>query len=70
MQWISLSKNNVNERLLQKKNVRRLTEREMLPTNNVLLLVGTPLSAPAMKNQKDVAAQKISVASASKTVTT
>ncbi len=70
MQWISLSENNVNKRLLQKKNIRRIIEREMLPTNNVLLLVGTPLSAPAMKNQKDLAAQKISVASASKMVLT
>ncbi len=43
IQQTSLSANNVNERLLQKKNVRRLIEREMPPTRNVLLLVGTPL---------------------------
>ncbi len=70
MQQTSLSENNVNERLLQKKNVRRLIKREMPPTRNVLLLVGTPLQTPAMKKQKDAVAQKTSVASANKMVTT
>ncbi len=64
MPQISPYMSNVNMRLLQKKNVRRLTERGMLPTKNVLLLVETTLQTPAMINLKSTVAQKTSVATA------
>ncbi len=51
---ISLSASNVNERLLQKKNARKLTERGTLPTKNAPLLVETTLQALAMKTLKSV----------------
>ncbi len=58
------------QEIAAKKNVRKLIEREMLPTRNVLLLIGTLLWAPAMKNLKSMAEQKISVTSANRMVTT
>ncbi len=55
---------NIKVRLLRKKNTRRLTERGLLPTRNMLLLVETTLGAPATIGLKSVVAQKTSVATA------